>query len=102
MERRYNVAIALMLKITIQNDETQTLFELEGRLAGPWVQELATCWQDASTGDRRLGVNLKAVTFIDQAGRNLLTEMHRQGVAIEASGCMTASIIEEITRGEKS
>jgi anti-anti-sigma regulatory factor len=90
-----------MLKITIQRDERQTSFELEGRLAGPWVGELATCWR-SSTGARQLRVNLKAVTFIDEAGRNLLSEMHRQGVTIEGKGCMTASIIEEILREDKS
>lgn len=90
-----------MLKITIKNDQRQTLFEIEGQLAGPWVQELAICWNN-STGDCRLGVNLNGVTFIDDAGRRLLTEMHRQGVAIEGTGCMTASIIEEITREGKS
>lgn len=90
-----------MLKITVQSDERQTSLELEGRLAGPWVQELATCWENFG-GDRRLGVNLKAVTFIDEAGRRLLTEMHRQGIAIEGTGCMTASIVEEIMREGKS
>jgi len=90
-----------MLKIMIKRNERQTSFELEGRLAGPWVDELASCWK-SSIGARRLGVNLKAVTFIDEAGRNLLTDMHRQGVAIEGTGCMTASIIEEILREGKS
>lgn len=90
-----------MLKITIQSDERQTSFELEGRLAGPWVQELAACWKNFA-GDLRLRVNLKAVTFIDEAGKRLLTEMHHQGIAIEGTGCMTASIIEEIMREGKS
>jgi hypothetical protein len=85
-----------MLKITIQNGAGRTWFELEGRLAGLWVDELATCWRN-STADR-IAVNLKAVTFIDEGGRNLLTEMHRQGIAIEGRGCMTASIIDEILR----
>lgn len=90
-----------MLKITLQSNERQTCFELEGRLAGPWVQELANCWKNFG-GDCRLGVNLKAVTFIDEAGRRLLAEMHRQGIAIEGTGCMTASIVEEILREGKS
>jgi hypothetical protein len=88
-----------MLKITMQNYEGKIWFEVEGRLAGPWVDELAACWKN-STADR-MGVNLKAVTFIDEAGRNLLTEMHRQGVDIEGSGCMTAAIIGKIIRDDR-
>ena len=98
---RYKGFVALMLKITIQDNERQTSFELEGRLAGPWVEELTTCWKNFA-GDRQLGVNLKAVTFIDEAGRRLLTEMYRQGIVIEGTGCMTASIVEAIIREGKS
>lgn len=88
-----------MLKITTRTDEAATVFELEGRLAGPWVEELATCWRKASADSRRI-VKLNAVTFIDAAGRKLLAEMYRQGIKIEATGCMTRSIIDEIMRGE--
>jgi hypothetical protein len=45
---------------------------------------------------------LKTVTFIDQAGRKLLTEMHRDGAELVAEGCMTKAIVEEITHGENS
>lgn len=90
-----------MLKITIHSDERRTSFELEGRLAGAWVEELRSCWETL-VDDCQLGVNLKAVTFIDEAGRRLLTEMHRQGIAIEGSGCMTAAIIDEIISAEKT
>ena len=89
-----------MLKITTQTDEGTTVFELEGRLAGPWVEEFATCWRQASADGRR-SVKLNAVTFIDAAGRKLLAEMYRQGIKFEATGCMTRSIVDEIMRGEK-
>jgi anti-anti-sigma regulatory factor len=89
-----------MLKITTRTDEGTTVFELEGRLAGPWVEEFATCWRQASADSRRR-VKLNAVTFIDAAGRKLLAEMYRQGIKLEATGCMTRSIVDEIMRGEK-
>ena len=91
-----------MLKITTQADATRTIFELEGTLAGPWVRELGDCWQQAVIVDQKVQVMLKAVTFIDGAGRKLLAEMHRQGAELAAEGCMTKAIIEEIMRGENS
>lgn len=90
-----------MLKITTQVEAGHRSLELEGRLAGPWVDELASCWRRLA-GPTGLRVKLKAVTYIDEAGKRLLTEMHRQGVAIEGSGCMTGSIIEGILREGKS
>ena len=88
-----------MLKITALTDDTRAILELEGKLAGPWVQELESCWQQMMNRDRPVQVKLKAVTFIDGAGRKLLAEMHRQRVELAAEGCMTRAIIEEIIQG---
>ena len=89
-----------MLRITIQTDAIGTTLELEGRLTGPWVEELRDCWERARKGEREVTVSLKAVTFIDGAGKTLLTLMHRHGVKLTGDGCMTKAIVEEITRGE--
>jgi hypothetical protein len=43
-------------------------------------------------------VVLKIVTFIDAAGRRLLTDMNQQGAELVAQGCMTKAIVEEIKR----
>jgi len=91
-----------MLKITTQIDATRTIFELEGRLAGPWVRELEGCWRNASSPDRPVRVLLCAVTFIDEKGRELLADMYRHGAELVAEGCMTKAIIEEIMRGERA
>jgi hypothetical protein len=91
-----------MLKITTKTGVTGTILELEGKVAGPWVNELEGCWRLAVMVDRPVRVMLKTVTFIDQAGKKLLTEMHRDGAALVAEGCMTKAIIEEIMRGENS
>ena len=89
-----------MLKITTEIDGQRASLELEGRLAGPWVQELRDCWQRARSDERQISVVLKQVTFIDGAGRQLLAEMHRQGAVLAAEGCMTKAIVEAIVGGK--
>jgi hypothetical protein len=89
-----------MLKITTRTDATGTSFELEGRLAGPWVQELESCWREAANSERSVRVLLCAVTFIDDKGRDLLVEMYRRGAELVAEGCMNKAIIDEIVRGK--
>jgi hypothetical protein len=91
-----------MLKITTPIDEGRTVLELEGKLAGPWVEELAACWRQKFIPHQPATVILKMVTFIDAAGRELLAEIHRQGAELIADGCMTKAIIEDIMRGERS
>jgi hypothetical protein len=89
-----------MLKITTQTDALGTVFELEGKLAGLWVQELKSCWQQVGVAGQRVRVVLKAVSFIDGPGRALLAEMYRNGVELTGEGCMTKAIIEKIGREE--
>ncbi len=90
-----------MLKITILKDVTRITFELEGKLSGPWVNELERCWQATVpvAAGVSLRVYLRAVSFIDSAGRELLAEMHRQGAELVGVGCMTEAIVEEIAGG---
>ena len=90
-----------MLKITVDIEGERATLELEGRLAGPWVQELRDCWQRAESDGRQISVVLKQVTFIDGAGRQLLAEMRQRGAVLAAEGCMIKAIVEEISGGEK-
>ena len=78
------------------------IFRLEGRLTGLWVEELKNCWQKSvAAGQPIKAVALDEVIFIDEAGKELLADMHRQGVELTAcSGCMTRAITEGIRRGE--
>jgi ABC-type transporter Mla MlaB component len=88
-----------MLKVTIKEVDSAETWELEGKLSGDWVKELARCWKERSSATRvSLQVHLKAVSYIDSAGKQLLAEMHRSGVEIRGCGCMTRAVVEEITR----
>jgi hypothetical protein len=86
-----------MLRITIHHEDAATRLQVEGKLAGPWVEELKTCWQSAVAPGRALLVDLSALTLIDAEGKGLLAEMHRHGVKLAAVGLMTQAIIEEVT-----
>ena len=68
-----------MLKITVQTDSEGTLFELEGKLTGPWVDELRWCCEQFVSGRRPRKVLLKAVSFIDAAGKDRLSPVAARG-----------------------
>ena len=42
-----------MLRITVHDNPQALTFQLEGRLAGPWVQELKECWQSTLNQQRK-------------------------------------------------
>jgi hypothetical protein len=52
-----------MLKITIKTSPAGTIFEVEGKLAGPWVQELEGCWREASDSERSVRVMLCGINI---------------------------------------
>ena len=97
-----------MLKITTLIHAESTTLRLEGRLSGPWVQELERCW-DSIVGTmttHTLSVDLSAVTYVDSDGKDLLKKIHRQGAKLIASGCLTSCLVNEIVdvvrRGERA
>jgi YHS domain-containing protein len=88
-----------MLRITVHDKPGALTFQLEGRLAGPWVRELEACWQGARAGRRKptLRVDLTGVTSVDAAGQACLAALHRQGAEFVAADCLTKAVVAEIT-----
>src|SRR5262245_52926611 len=86
-----------MLRITVTTLADRARLVLEGRLGGPWVAELASCWQRLLTADspRPIQVDLNGLTFIDAAGKMLLREMRNQGATLAATELMTHAIVDE-------
>lgn len=88
-----------MLKVTIKKEAEAEVWELEGKLSGDWVKELERCWNERSTsGLVGVQVHLKAVSYIDASGKQLLITMHGGGAQIRGCGCMTTAVVEEILR----
>lgn len=87
-----------MLRITVRDEPGALTFQLEGRLAGPWVRVLEECWQSALARQRKpmLRVDLTGVTSIDAAGRARLAAMHHDGVEFVAADCLTKAVVAEI------
>jgi hypothetical protein len=90
-----------MLRITVHDKPRALTFQVEGRLAGPWLRELEECWQGTLARREKpiLRVDLTGVTFIDAAARACLAAMHRQGAEFVAADCLTKAVIAEITQG---
>ena len=86
-----------MLKITTHRSDDSTRITLEGRLVGPWIEELERCWREAeqTAAGRRLILDLTGVTFVEQEGKALLTRIYQAGAELIASGCCMRSIVED-------
>jgi len=87
-----------MLRITVQDAEGAAAFKLEGKLAYEWVAEAEKAWIEFSGLARKANmvVDLCGVSFVDEAGRELLSRMHDSGAKLIGAGPMSSALIEEI------
>lgn len=98
-----------MLRITHAQTETEQRWTLCGQLTGPWVAELRACWEyhrrpvaASAAATQHMIVDLSDVTFIDERGETLLSEMRSDGAEFVAVGVDTRHLIENLkARGER-
>jgi hypothetical protein len=92
-----------LLRITVEEDDRSSTVKLEGRLAGPWVEELERTWRDlsASRCDKYLQVDLRGLTSLDPRGKDLLAKILNSGADLIADAPLTRHIIEEIKRDQE-
>ena len=86
-----------MLRVTVHEDGTWCRLELAGKLGGPWVAETEHAWRSSSCPDKQIEVDMRQVTGVDDAGRELLSAMHQAGARLVAQGVAMMAVVEEIT-----
>jgi len=75
--------------------------KLEGRIAGPWAEELGRVWVKTAPrlASRKLVLDLSSVTYADADGTELLGKIYSQTRAeVLAETLWTRSLAEQITR----
>lgn len=90
-----------MLRVSYSDTTDGQRWSLCGRLAGPWVDELRSCWRQARERAplARAVVDLKEVIFIDEAGERLLAEMKTAGAELVAAGVENKYLISTLRNG---
>ena len=89
-----------MLRITVHQDGGQYRLELAGKLGGPWVGETENVWRSAPCSGKKIELDMRQVTGIDDKGRALLVAMHEAGASFVVQGVAMMALIEQITGKE--
>jgi len=89
---------AAMLKITNRLTADEERWILSGQLAGAWVAELRSNWDQVRemAGGRRCVIDLRDVTLIDESGEGLLGELMNEGAEFVAKGVYTKHLLENL------
>jgi hypothetical protein len=86
----------VMLRITIHEDDKVCRLELAGRLEGPWVAETENAWRASLRSKRKIVVDLRQLTGVDNAGRDLLAAIHRAEACFIVEGVWTTALIGDL------
>jgi len=86
-----------MLRITVVESSARAVtLRVEGRIAGPWVEELRTsCNVHTGPDPIQLRLELEDVSFVDDAGIACLKELRDQGVGL----CQVSPFLRELFQG---
>lgn len=70
-----------MLRISVTSNSDDAIhFQLEGKLIGPWVDELRQLSNDALSHNKRVTLDLKKLWFMDLRGAELLRNLQQRQV----------------------
>jgi anti-anti-sigma regulatory factor len=86
-----------MLRVTPLHDSHRPGLKLEGKLFGPWTDELRKVCAAVASETSRPRLDLTAVSFVDASGADLLEELRSRG--FELVGC--SGYVAAILRAEK-
>jgi len=89
------------LKITVVESSSGVVrLRVEGRLTGPWVEELRlTCNLQALSDGVRLILSLSDVSFADAAGIELLRELRTRSVTLLSPSPFVAEQLKSEEKG---
>ncbi|MGA2535561.1 MAG: hypothetical protein ABSF53_06070 [Terracidiphilus sp.] len=86
-----------MLRITVvESTKMAVTLRVEGRITGPWVEELRTACNVHSLPDEvQLSLELTDISFADTAGIALLRELRARGVGLIRTAPFLAEQLKE-------
>jgi hypothetical protein len=81
----------------VQKMSDAVVLKLEGSVSGPWVEELRKAWLTSAemAAGEPVSIDLGAVSFADERGRDLLLRMRREGVSLNGCSSFLLYILED-------
>jgi len=84
-----------MLRITrLVGDDSGEILKLEGKLQGPWVDEVQNAHALSAAQASRTCLDLCGLTFADWAGAALLRELIRSGAQVVGCSSYIAELLQ--------
>ncbi|MCI0685107.1 MAG: hypothetical protein L0Y71_23660 [Gemmataceae bacterium] len=88
-----------MLQVTLHETPGSLTFQLDGRLAGPWVRQLEGFLHRTLTSRSKpvIRFDLSGVTMIDEQGKVFLAIMRMEGAELLAGSSMMTNLVATLS-----
>lgn len=87
----------------VESSKAGVALRVEGRITGPWVEELRrACETHALHDEIRLSLDLADIAFADAAGIALLTELRGRGVDLRSATPFIAEELKDQALGDET
>ena len=89
-----------MFKISINDTPNERRLIVEGRLMGPWVEELRKSWNQAadSLNGRRLVLDLTNTTVIGPEAEKAIFQLMKEGAAFSCGDVHTKHLLKQLAQ----
>src|SRR5580704_17384237 len=93
-----------VLRVTPMEMNGSPVLKLEGKVSGPWVDELQHCWSGVAQNKDQAAVkvDLRGVSYLDSRGRDLLLHMERQGASLVECPDFVRQLLKAAKPGRKT
>lgn len=85
-----------MLKISIMRGANELSVNVEGRLVGPWVDELQSICEGQGLHSTKLTIDLCGLTAMDLKGQQCLEGLLQRGATLLCSDVMNQYLVEQM------
>jgi ABC-type transporter Mla MlaB component len=82
-----------VLRLIHSKSTTMTTVDLDGKLIGPWVEEVRTT-VGALSGGQTVCLNLEHLSFADAAGVSLLYGLRRDGIQLVGASPLIDGLLQ--------
>lgn len=85
-----------MLRISVRHHADRVTLKVEGRLVDEWARELRNAVLGTTLDRWPIEIDLRDVTFADEAGEEVLCWLHRLGAHFQGCGSFSSGLCRRL------
>lgn len=87
----------MLIVSTVETDSNTTLFRLEGRIIGSWVDELRKTCEENLSNRKQIVLDVSMVSFVDEQGVGMLQSLAHRNVKLTGCSLFLSELLNSVS-----